>query len=111
MAAARALAGRGAAVILHGRDSLRLRAECEKLPDPSRHRYVAADLAKTEEVLYLADEVSRRQGRLDVLIHCAGSAEVQVFTSIMQLEPGFQMSKRPRFQLAPSFQIIVPSVW
>lgn len=73
LAAARALAERGAAVILHGRDSLRLRAECEKLPDPARHRYVAADLAKVEEALYLADEVIRRQGRLDVLIHCAGT--------------------------------------
>jgi NAD(P)-dependent dehydrogenase (short-subunit alcohol dehydrogenase family) len=72
LAAARSIARRGAAVILHGRDSLRLRAECEKLRDPSRHRYVTADLAKVEEVLYLADEVSRRQGRLDVLIHCAG---------------------------------------
>jgi NAD(P)-dependent dehydrogenase (short-subunit alcohol dehydrogenase family) len=73
LATARVLAERGAAVILHGRDSLKLRAECEKLPDPERHRYVTADLAKVEEVLYLADEVSRRQARLDVLIHCAGA--------------------------------------
>ena len=69
---ARAFAGYGATVTLHGRDEHVL-AECgASLPEPSRHRYVVADLNTTAGPRTLADGFLRLHDRLDVLIHSAG---------------------------------------
>lgn len=72
---ARELTRRGAMVLVHGRDSERLRATAAELaeiagrpaPEP-----VAADLASLDAVRRLAAEIDERRLRLDVLIHNAG---------------------------------------
>jgi NAD(P)-dependent dehydrogenase (short-subunit alcohol dehydrogenase family) len=71
-AVAEELAGRGATVLVHGRDPERIdRTVAELGGDVRGYR---ADLASLAEVRGLADEVAAREERLDVLINNAGVA-------------------------------------
>jgi NAD(P)-dependent dehydrogenase (short-subunit alcohol dehydrogenase family) len=63
------LAGRGATVLVHGRDPARTTALASELP--SARPYVA-DLASLAQVRALAEEVRRDNDRLDVLVNNAG---------------------------------------
>src|SRR4051812_31375145 len=69
------LAGKGAKVVLHGRDSERLEAvasELRRTGGDDRVRTHLADLASLEEVRALADAVRAGDGDLHVLINNAG---------------------------------------
>jgi NAD(P)-dependent dehydrogenase (short-subunit alcohol dehydrogenase family) len=69
---ARVFAAYGAKVTLHGRDENVLRETLARLPDPSNHNCIAADLDTPEGTQRLAAEMLRLNERLDVLIHSAG---------------------------------------
>jgi retinol dehydrogenase 12 len=74
-AAAEALAGMGACVIVHGRDPVRVEKACKSLATTvpgSEVRGVVADLASLAEVRRLAREVAESSERLDVLLNNAG---------------------------------------
>ena len=76
-ALARELAGRGATVLLHGRDQERLeetRREIEQATGSDRLRGYRADLSSLEQVRRLGREVAAQQARLDVLANNAGIA-------------------------------------
>jgi NAD(P)-dependent dehydrogenase (short-subunit alcohol dehydrogenase family) len=68
-AVARAYASAGADVVITGRDEQRGRQIVDSLEqDGARARFVKADLARSEDVIRLADEV----GEVDVLVNNAG---------------------------------------
>src|SRR4051794_19526498 len=68
-AVARAYATAGADVVITGRDEQRGRQIVDSLEqDGARARFVKADLARTEDVMRLADEA----GEVDVLVNNAG---------------------------------------
>jgi NAD(P)-dependent dehydrogenase (short-subunit alcohol dehydrogenase family) len=76
-ALARELAGRGATVLLHGRDQERLeetRHEIEQATGSDRLRGYRADLSSLQQVRRLGREVAAQQARLDVLVNNAGIA-------------------------------------
>jgi NAD(P)-dependent dehydrogenase (short-subunit alcohol dehydrogenase family) len=76
-ALARELAGRGATVLLHGRDQERLeetRREIEQATGNDRLHSHRADLSSLEQVRRLGREVAAQQARLDVLVNNAGIA-------------------------------------
>jgi NAD(P)-dependent dehydrogenase (short-subunit alcohol dehydrogenase family) len=72
---ARELAAAGATVLVHGRDPARIAAALEEIrraTGSERLRAYRADLASLEEVRRLADELTEREERLDVLVNNAG---------------------------------------
>ncbi len=72
LAAARAMAALGATLILHGRSASVLEELSSKLPDPTRHGWIAADLSLDDDLRRLIQETTKRYPRLDVLVHSAG---------------------------------------
>ncbi|OCB16491.1 SDR family NAD(P)-dependent oxidoreductase [Mycobacterium intracellulare] len=71
-AIAEGLAGRGAAVVLHGRDSSRGDAVVQAIQaDGGVARFVAADLTDSDQVQQLAADA----GDVDILVHSAGIYE------------------------------------
>lgn len=72
-AVARQFAERGAHVIVSGRreDTLRQSADQHQ-----RIQYVVSDVADPSQARHLIDEVTKRLGRLDVLVNNAGIAEI-----------------------------------
>jgi len=72
-ATAAALASRGAALILHGRDHARLASAAAELSaSGARVQTFSADLSSLSEAVRLARDVARAVPRLDVLINNAG---------------------------------------
>jgi NAD(P)-dependent dehydrogenase (short-subunit alcohol dehydrogenase family) len=74
-ALARELAGRGATVLLHGRDSAKGEAALREVREATGNERVAfylADLGSLAEVRGLAETVRGEQERLDVLVNNAG---------------------------------------
>jgi NAD(P)-dependent dehydrogenase (short-subunit alcohol dehydrogenase family) len=74
-ATARELAERGAAVLIHGRDQKRIEATLEEIGEATRNRKLKgyrADLSELAQVRGLAQEISSRHDRLDMLINNAG---------------------------------------
>jgi NAD(P)-dependent dehydrogenase (short-subunit alcohol dehydrogenase family) len=74
-ALARELAGRGATVLLHGRDSAKGEAALREIREATGNERVAfylADLGSLAEVRGLAETVRGEQERLDVLVNNAG---------------------------------------
>jgi len=74
-AVARELAARGATVLLHGRDAVRLEAamlEIRGATGNDRLRSYLADLGSLAQVRGLAEQVSAENERLDVLVSNAG---------------------------------------
>ena len=72
---ARDLAGRGATVLVHGRDAGRADAAAREIPEETgndRISYYLADFSSLEQVRRLAEEVCSRHDRLDVLVNNAG---------------------------------------
>jgi NAD(P)-dependent dehydrogenase (short-subunit alcohol dehydrogenase family) len=72
---ARALAGTGATVLVHGRDLARARAVAQELARSTanpRVRAVQADFARLADVRQLAAELNASLPRLDVLVNNAG---------------------------------------
>lgn len=72
---AKELAGKGATVLLHGRDAGRAEAaahEIEEETGNAKPGYYLADLSSLQEVGELAEKVRSEQDRLDVLINNAG---------------------------------------
>jgi NAD(P)-dependent dehydrogenase (short-subunit alcohol dehydrogenase family) len=75
-AIAQALAEHGARVLLVGRDLTTLDATRAKLPGRERHELAVVDLADVAALAALAKSASAfGGGRLDLLVHCAGSHE------------------------------------
>jgi NAD(P)-dependent dehydrogenase (short-subunit alcohol dehydrogenase family) len=75
LAAAEKLADRGAKIILHGRDPIRLERARRKLAAKGSDvevDTVVADLASLDDVRRLASEIDDRCDRLDVLLNNAG---------------------------------------
>jgi NAD(P)-dependent dehydrogenase (short-subunit alcohol dehydrogenase family) len=74
-AIARELAGRGATLVLHGRDEERgqsMLAEIEQLTGNGRLHWERADFASLEEVRAMAERLHGSQGRIDALVNNAG---------------------------------------
>jgi retinol dehydrogenase 12 len=72
---AKALAGAGATVLVHGRDLIRARAVAQELARTtanSKVRAVQADFARLADVRQLAGELNASLPRLDVLVNNAG---------------------------------------
>ncbi|NYT08314.1 MAG: SDR family NAD(P)-dependent oxidoreductase [Methanomicrobiales archaeon] len=77
-AAARALALRGATVIIHGRDEEKCRKVLRDLKESTGNTdlsFLSADFIEQQNVRRLAEEVASRYERLDVLINNAGTCE------------------------------------
>jgi short-subunit dehydrogenase len=73
LACARVFAARGARVVLAARDAPKLR---EAAAGISGARAVPADVASEESVARLVRDLESTEGRLDVLLNCAGQFEV-----------------------------------
>jgi len=76
---ARALAERGATILVHGRDGERgegVAAELRERTANDRHRSYVADLARLDDVRLLATAVAEDNDRLDALVNNAGIAMV-----------------------------------
>jgi NAD(P)-dependent dehydrogenase (short-subunit alcohol dehydrogenase family) len=69
---ARALLGKGATVLLHGRGPQRIERALATLHRPYRTHGVVADLSSLDEVRRLARDLDRRFERLDGLVNNAG---------------------------------------
>jgi NAD(P)-dependent dehydrogenase (short-subunit alcohol dehydrogenase family) len=69
---ARAVLGKGATVLLHGRGPQRIERALATLNRPYRTHGLVADLSSLGEVRRLAHDVDRRFDRLDVLVNNAG---------------------------------------
>jgi short-subunit dehydrogenase len=68
-----ALARREAALLITGRDGVKLTAEAERLRAfTASVEWFACDLTKDDAVEELCDLVSEKHDRLDILVHCAG---------------------------------------
>lgn len=75
LAVASELAGRGATVLLHGRDAARTEAARREIAEATGNRElrpVLADFAELDQVRRLAEEVKGSCDRLDVLVNNAG---------------------------------------
>lgn len=77
-AVARALAARGARVIVHGRDVDR----CRRIADEIDGRFVVADLASPHGPQDLARDTLAEYGRLDILVNNAGLGWTGPFTAM-----------------------------
>jgi NAD(P)-dependent dehydrogenase (short-subunit alcohol dehydrogenase family) len=76
-ATAEALARMGATVVLHGRDAAALGAVSRKIANSTGNTNVAgliADFASLADVRRLANEITARHERIDVLVNNAGTA-------------------------------------
>jgi NAD(P)-dependent dehydrogenase (short-subunit alcohol dehydrogenase family) len=74
---ARRFAGAGASVVVVGRTVDRgARVVQEIRGDGGRAQFVAADLAREQEVEHLVDEVARSQGRVDVVVNNAAATDL-----------------------------------
>lgn len=72
---AKGLAGKGATVLLHGRDARRAEAAMREIEEETGNEklsYYLADLSSLEEVRALAEEVRSGHHRLDALVNNAG---------------------------------------
>jgi NAD(P)-dependent dehydrogenase (short-subunit alcohol dehydrogenase family) len=69
LAAARAFAGAGAQVVIAGRDEGKGRAACAEL---ERATFIRTDVREEADVASLVDTITRRFGRLDAALNCAG---------------------------------------
>lgn len=72
---ARRLAGKGANVLVHGRDAERTEDTVREIAQETNNdslRYYLADLSSLEQVRELAEQVRSKHERLDVLINNAG---------------------------------------
>ncbi len=72
---AKALAGKGARVLLHGRNARRAEAAVREIKEETGNEklsYYLADLSSLEEVRAMAEEVRSGHDRLDVLVNNAG---------------------------------------
>src|ERR1700745_2127231 len=75
-AIAAALSERGVQLCLVGRNLGKLAGLRAQLPGNSSHVYNrSTDLTKEDEIEALRDFVEKQFGRLDILVHCAGSIE------------------------------------
>ncbi len=72
LAAARLFLAEGARVAVAGRDADRLRRAAETLGGGDRLVYHAADVTDPEQVRRLVEDVTKRFGRIDVLVNNAG---------------------------------------
>jgi NAD(P)-dependent dehydrogenase (short-subunit alcohol dehydrogenase family) len=100
-AAARGLAERGAAVILHGRDRAELDAAAAAIGRGAKvpPRTVVADFANLAEVARLADEVATAAPRLDLLVNNAGLVRDRYVVTDDGLELTFQVNHLAPFLL------------
>jgi len=75
LALAQALAGKGATLLLHGRDNQRGKAIIEEIKQQTGNeklRFYCADLASLKETAELARQIAAEEPRLDVLVNNAG---------------------------------------
>jgi len=102
LAAAEALAGRGAGVVLVGRDADRLRTAVARVtaaggPVPLSYQ---ADFSRLDDVHILADRLRQRLRRVDVLAANAGQYNVRRHTTVDGHERTVQVNHLAGFLLA-----------
>src|SRR5512138_3882520 len=101
-AAAEALAKLGANVVIHGRDSAIVGAQCRATQRVARGGQVTgavADFASLKAVRRMAEEVAAQHPRLDVLVNNAGTAAVQRRTTADGFEWQFGVNHLAPFLL------------
>ncbi|WP_410580568.1 SDR family NAD(P)-dependent oxidoreductase [Amycolatopsis sp. lyj-108] len=99
---ARRLASLGAGVILVGRDKARAESAAEELRRSSGNRDVnaiTADLSRLRDIRRLAEEVTARAGRLDVLINNAGATRARRELTEDGIESAFAVNVVAPFSL------------
>jgi NAD(P)-dependent dehydrogenase (short-subunit alcohol dehydrogenase family) len=97
---ARALAARGATVILACRDVAKGEAAAQRLAaDPARLRVVQLDLASLASVRSAADEILAGGPRLDLLINNAGVMDIPFDRSVDGVELTFAVNHLGHFAL------------
>ncbi|GAB4521062.1 MAG: SDR family oxidoreductase [Roseibium sp.] len=73
LALAEAFADRGARVVITGREEKTLKAACEAARNSNRpFSYEICDVADTDTISACIDRVAEAEGRIDVLVNCAG---------------------------------------
>lgn len=99
---ARQLAQRGYHVILHGRDPEKCRTARREIFGSTGNLHVdgvCCDLSNRQHVHELADEIGKKYGRLDVLIHNAGTYEKKYHPTADGLEKTFAVNHLAPFLL------------
>ena len=79
-AVAEQFVGRGANVLLNGRTRAKLAGAAEKLGNPDRVAFIAADITQPASAQIIVDAALERFGRLDVLVNNAGIFYNKPFT-------------------------------
>jgi NAD(P)-dependent dehydrogenase (short-subunit alcohol dehydrogenase family) len=99
-ATARALARRGATVVVAGRDAARCAREVERIRSTGgRAEALTADLTSQAEVRRLADLFAARHPRLDVLVNNAGAYFMRRRVTVDGLEATFALNHLAPFLL------------
>jgi NADP-dependent 3-hydroxy acid dehydrogenase YdfG len=102
LAVATALGAKGLQVLLTGRDSTRLEAAAERVrAGGGTAPWYAADLGRDEDLRSLATWVERESGRLDLLVHSAGSLHLGSIDSVgwQDLDADYRINVRAPFLL------------
>lgn len=83
LAIARALVGEGAKVVLVARDGQQLAAAAIGLSTAiNKVEWLSADLTRDDQVAAMIGEVVRLQGRIDLLVNCAGKSDRGAVTDV-----------------------------
>jgi NAD(P)-dependent dehydrogenase (short-subunit alcohol dehydrogenase family) len=105
LAVATALAQKGAAVVVGGRNSQKCEHICTKIKNITNNAkvdYLVADLSSQKEIRGLADQFNNKYDRLDVLVNNAGAKFTSRLTTVDGNEMTFALNHLSYFLLTQS---------
>jgi NAD(P)-dependent dehydrogenase (short-subunit alcohol dehydrogenase family) len=99
---AKSLAGKGAMVLMHGRNSLRgekVQEEIRRTTGSASLQFFQAELSSAKDIQKLADQIKESHDRLDVLINNAGTFQQERMLNDDGLEITFAVNYLAQFRL------------
>ena len=99
---AKSLAGKGAMVLMHGRNSLRgekVQEEIRRTTGSASLQFFQAELSSAKDIQKLADQIKESHDRLDVLINNAGTFQQERRLNDDGLEKTFAINYLAQFRL------------
>jgi NAD(P)-dependent dehydrogenase (short-subunit alcohol dehydrogenase family) len=100
------LARKGASVIIHGRDHVRVHAALDEIASftgNDKLHTIVADFSSLQQVRSMADEICSKYERLDVLVNNAGILPMQRLLTADGFEMNFQVNHLAPFLLTNRF--------